>query len=522
MIENARLRPQPSGRRSFGDRAHVKAVEASSNRRATALSFLLLFSACSQADEPDVRGAELGESASSLTAAQRHVRAGQIRDAALQSGVSEGYLLAGIAEAETMMSHCWSELTWACQGPASADCGGGPVVAGSGDGPCSVQQGGLGMFQFDAGTYDQTLAREGRRVLTIAGNVEAAVDFVVAMLIRSTYISGVDDEAQAIRWLNGVRIGNDRWDAWVRTVTHYYNGCTPQASCWPSRYARYGDTAIRVHDEFGDAFWRVEQTPRLMATYVDQSFPLASEPLQLAPGQEEEGYIELRNEGTEIWRADHTFLTTSDRRAGASALATAGWSTPARPATVRRDVARGESAAFMFSLRAPSSPGSYRQFFTLVHDDTWFADVGGLPDDQLQVWVEVKPAVHADAATRPTVTAVSGSDAAIAVESLPASSADAAPSTPVSQPPAASGSEQGTRASDVADAGARRLADAQLGSSNTQVADHEGCSLRSGAPRSGPASWSLISCALFVGARRIGRSVRRGRPRSTARGSRVR
>ncbi|MCA9614322.1 MAG: hypothetical protein KC586_16315, partial [Myxococcales bacterium] len=85
-----------------------------------------------------------------LTAAQRRVRAGEIRDAAAANGITQGWLLAGIADAETRMSHCWSELTWACQGPNSSDCGGGPVVAGAGDGPCSLRQGGLGMFQFDA------------------------------------------------------------------------------------------------------------------------------------------------------------------------------------------------------------------------------------------------------------------------------------------------------------------------------------------------------------------------------------
>ena len=51
-------------------------------------------------------GACLGEppsavevSESSLTAAQRRVRAGQIRDAASANGITQGYLLAGIADA---------------------------------------------------------------------------------------------------------------------------------------------------------------------------------------------------------------------------------------------------------------------------------------------------------------------------------------------------------------------------------------------------------------------------------------
>ena len=76
-------------------------------------------------------------------------------------GPDNAALLAGIGEVETNFAHCWSEATWACQGPASASCGGGPVIAGASDGPCSAQQGGLGMFQFDSGTFSQTLATYG-------------------------------------------------------------------------------------------------------------------------------------------------------------------------------------------------------------------------------------------------------------------------------------------------------------------------------------------------------------------------
>src|SRR5688572_22928353 len=78
-----------------------------------------------------------------LTDAERTQRCADIRDVAADNGISAGYLFTGIAQAETNLSHCWEELDWACQGPASVDCGGGPVVAGAGDGPCELQQGGL-------------------------------------------------------------------------------------------------------------------------------------------------------------------------------------------------------------------------------------------------------------------------------------------------------------------------------------------------------------------------------------------
>lgn len=236
---------------------------SSQNARLLAIGLVATVIGCQAATGSDAF--EEGEGAidqeSSLTASQRQARAADIRDAAYANGIETGFLLAGIADAETQMAHCWSELTWACKGPASADCGGGPVVAGAGDGACSLQQGGLGMFQFDAGTFSDTLAREGNRILTIDGNVAAAVDFVVKMVRDSAYVAGVNTDAQAIAWLNGVRIDNSRFDPWVKTVTRYYNGCQPGWSCWSQRYAHYRDHATGVWYEMGgSAFWFDHET----------------------------------------------------------------------------------------------------------------------------------------------------------------------------------------------------------------------------------------------------------------------
>ncbi len=203
----------------------------------------------------------LGVVEADLTAAQRRERLTQIRDAAAARGLTNGVLLAGIAHNETGLAHCWSEATWACMGPTSTDCG-GPVIAGAGDGPCADRQGGLGMFQFDAGTYDMTLAREGDRILSIAGNVEAAIDFTVAMVIRSVYIDGVDTREQALAWMNGVVVRGARHMEWIQTVTHYYNGCTPTGcSVYDERFMRYWSGLETVWDEMGAEFWTGAMPP---------------------------------------------------------------------------------------------------------------------------------------------------------------------------------------------------------------------------------------------------------------------
>ena len=226
-------------------------------KRASALLAAILLSSCAQSP-----GREVGLIESTLNAAERRARLTQIRDAAAAAGLDNGVILAGIAQAETGLAHCWSEATWACEGPASADCGGGGVIAGAADGPCADMQGGLGMFQFDAGTYDQTLAREGTRILSVAGNVEAAIDFVVAMVIRSVYIEGVDTREQALEWMNSVRVRGANETAWIQTVTHYYNGCTPTGcSVYDSRIASYTRALHTVWDELGAEFWMMGMAP---------------------------------------------------------------------------------------------------------------------------------------------------------------------------------------------------------------------------------------------------------------------
>jgi hypothetical protein len=135
----------------------------------------LLYAACTADVAPPPPPAPPPLAAHLSTSAKLPRYAG-IRDAARADGMSNAYLLAGIANDETGLAMCWSEATWACQGPSSPDCGGGPVIAGAADGPCSAEQGGLGMFQFDAGTFADTLAKYGGDVLTVAGQTTHAID----------------------------------------------------------------------------------------------------------------------------------------------------------------------------------------------------------------------------------------------------------------------------------------------------------------------------------------------------------
>ncbi|HEY5952334.1 MAG TPA: hypothetical protein VIV40_42845, partial [Kofleriaceae bacterium] len=192
-----------------------------------------------------------------LASVNKQPRYVAIKNAAAARGLRNGYLLAGIANDETGLAQCWSEATWACQGPSSPDCGGGPVIAGAADGPCSQQQGGLGMFQFDAGTYADTLQRYGYGVLTVDGQIASAIDYATWMVKISAYTTNAETDAKARAWLDNYDPNNATLrNQWISTVVRYYNGCQPSWSCWGPRYQTYSDGYFAAIDEPGGlGFW---------------------------------------------------------------------------------------------------------------------------------------------------------------------------------------------------------------------------------------------------------------------------
>ncbi len=191
-----------------------------------------------------------------ITEAVKRERLTLIRDSAAEMGVYNAALLAGVAQNETGLAHCYSEASYACPGPASPSCGDEAIIAGGADGPCSAMQGGLGMFQFDAGTYAQTVAAYGAPVLTVEGNTAQAVAFTVAKVILD--IDGATDWRSATAWMNGVELvaGSASADAWGNLMACRYNGCCTTSTTCTTRAHGYRDNAIALYEEMGADFWR--------------------------------------------------------------------------------------------------------------------------------------------------------------------------------------------------------------------------------------------------------------------------
>jgi hypothetical protein len=136
------------------------------------------------------------------------------------------------------------------------------------------------------------------------------------------------------------------------------------------------------------------------ASYVGQSFPLASTTLTMTAGQVLPSYIELKNSGTKTWDAN-TKIGTTQPRDRVSVFADSSWVADNRPARVSGTVAPGGTYKFTFKLHAPDKPGTYDEFFGVVEESVaWFSDPGqgGPPDNDLEVKIQVV-AAPADAGT---------------------------------------------------------------------------------------------------------------------------
>jgi lysozyme len=134
------------------------------------------------------------------------------------------------------------------------------------------------------------------------------------------------------------------------------------------------------------------------AEFVSQSFPTSDKVLTMHPGDKVSGTIELKNIGTETWKAGETKIVPTPRDT-ASPLASSDWLSPTRISSPPKDVAPGESYAFPVTLTA-NQLGDTMQTFGMVEEGVaWFADSpdgGGPTDDFIKVHVVVENGVTAD------------------------------------------------------------------------------------------------------------------------------
>jgi hypothetical protein len=149
----------------------------------------------------------------------------------------------------------------------------------------------------------------------------------------------------------------------------------------------------------GDACAEDAATPYYAATFVDQSFPFATDALVMTQGQIIPSYLEFKNTGTTPWEPS-TELGTTNPRNRTSAFADTTWISPSRAAAVKGTVAPGATYRFEFDLQAPMEAGTYYEYFDFVDEGAWHCDSpeiwfgdpgqGGPTDTDIEVQIVVK------------------------------------------------------------------------------------------------------------------------------------
>jgi hypothetical protein len=138
-------------------------------------------------------------------------------------------------------------------------------------------------------------------------------------------------------------------------------------------------------------------TPPWAAKYVDQSWPVASDPpLQIKCGETVAASLKLKNAGAKAWNTS-TKLGTTMPRDRTSMFAGSDWPADNR-AAISGAVAAGADGVFSFSFQGPTGaacvPGKYHEYFGLVQEGVaWFSDngEGGPADDQIEAYIELVP-----------------------------------------------------------------------------------------------------------------------------------
>jgi MYXO-CTERM domain-containing protein len=131
----------------------------------------------------------------------------------------------------------------------------------------------------------------------------------------------------------------------------------------------------------------------LSASYVSQSWPLATTAMVIHCGERIDAQITLKNTGTKPWDGN-TRLGTTMPRDRASIFASDDWVSPDRPAAIDGTVAPGADGTFKFTFQGPTGdacvPGIYHEHFGVVQESVgWFTDP---PDDQLEAQIQLVPA----------------------------------------------------------------------------------------------------------------------------------
>lgn len=236
-------------------------------------------------------------------------------------------------------------------------------------------------------------------------------------------------EANIKTWVDIVQAGTGK-PPMIYTGKYFWNGnvnSTAQSNL-PLWIAVWGATCPDLPNAWSDwAFWQYSATgsvagiagdvdldkfngslaqlqdfagagPDWAAKFVDQSWPFATMTMTMTVNQVLPASITMKNVGKATWD-ENTRLGTTQPRDRESPFSGPDWLAPNRAAGVApgTTVPPGQDYPFTFSWHAPSTPGVYDEFFSLVQEGVhWFGDPGqgGPADNVIEAKIEVVEAEY--------------------------------------------------------------------------------------------------------------------------------
>jgi hypothetical protein len=108
--------------------------------------------------------------------------------------------------------------------------------------------------------------------------------------------------------------------------------------------------------------------------------------ITLAPGQSGRLIVKARNTSNQTWSSYATRIATSRPNDRVSVIQDISWISPDRPATLSEiSVAPNDIGTFEFTIKAPNTPGEYKEYFNLLTEGkSWFIDQGLYYDIKVQ------------------------------------------------------------------------------------------------------------------------------------------
>lgn len=112
------------------------------------------------------------------------------------------------------------------------------------------------MFQFDSGTYSQTLAHYGDSILTVDGNVTAGISFIINRFgFGCATTPTFSNDAAVLSWINGIAPGSADWNTWMSAAAACYNGCVPPRCDQSSEAENYLASTNALLSALGVSYW---------------------------------------------------------------------------------------------------------------------------------------------------------------------------------------------------------------------------------------------------------------------------